>query len=122
MSLLLRNSSGLHRNHSRLHRNYFGLSWNYSLSHISSHDVSEYYQNHLKHRDPLNVLPDSSRTLHVTPQNWHLVNYSNHATICTMSLWKRTTKRLVHMQHARDVGGIKVVTLHKFTIELTKKI
>jgi hypothetical protein len=24
--------------------NYFGLSWNYSLSHKSSHDVSEYYQ------------------------------------------------------------------------------
>jgi hypothetical protein len=57
----------------------------------------------------------------VMPQNWHLANYSNHATIRMMSLWKRTTKRLVHMQHARDAGGIKVVTLHKFTMEPTKE-
>jgi hypothetical protein len=38
-----------------------------------------------------------------------------------MSLWKRTTKRLVHMQHAHDAGGIKIVTLHKFTMEPTKE-
>jgi hypothetical protein len=47
----------------------------------------------------------------VTPQNWHVANYSNHATIRMMSVWKRTTKRLVHVQHARDVGGIKVATV-----------
>jgi hypothetical protein len=57
----------------------------------------------------------------VTPQNRHLANYSNHATIRTMSLWKRTTKQVVHMQHARDAGGIKIVTLHKFTMEPTKE-
>jgi hypothetical protein len=47
----------------------------------------------------------------VTPQNRHVVNYSNHATIRMMSVWKRTTKRLVHVQHARDGGGIKVATV-----------
>jgi hypothetical protein len=47
----------------------------------------------------------------VTPQNRHLANYSSHATIRTMSLWKHTTKRLVHVQHARDAGGIKVATV-----------
>jgi hypothetical protein len=49
------------------------------------------------------------------------VNNSNHATIRTMSRWKRTTKRLMHKQHACDAGGIKVVTLHKFTMEPTKE-
>jgi hypothetical protein len=38
-----------------------------------------------------------------------------------MLLWKRTTKRLVHKQHVRDAGGIKIVTLHKFTMEPTKE-
>jgi hypothetical protein len=33
----------------------------------------------------------------VTPQNRHLANYSNHATIRTMSLWKRTTKQNMHV-------------------------
>jgi hypothetical protein len=33
----------------------------------------------------------------VTPQNRHLANYSNHATILTMSLWKRTTKQNMHV-------------------------
>jgi hypothetical protein len=33
----------------------------------------------------------------VTPQNRHLADYSDHATIYMMSLWKRTTKRLVHI-------------------------
>jgi hypothetical protein len=33
----------------------------------------------------------------VMPQNWHLGDYSDHATIYMMSLWKRTTKRLVHV-------------------------
>jgi hypothetical protein len=40
----------------------------------------------------------------VTPQNRHLADYSDHATIYMMSLWKCTTKRLVHVQHARDAG------------------
>jgi hypothetical protein len=35
--------------------------------------------------------------LDVTPQNRHLADYSHHATIYTVSLWKRTTKRLVHV-------------------------
>jgi hypothetical protein len=47
----------------------------------------------------------------VTPQNRHLADYSDQATIYMMSLWKRTTKRLVHVQHARDAGGIKVATV-----------
>jgi hypothetical protein len=51
----------------------------------------------------------------MTPQNGHLANYSNYATIRMMSLWKCTTKNLVHMQHACNAGGINVVTLHKFT-------
>jgi hypothetical protein len=33
----------------------------------------------------------------VTPQNRHLADYSDQATIYMMSLWKRTTKRLVHV-------------------------
>jgi hypothetical protein len=33
----------------------------------------------------------------VTPQNRHLADYSNHATIYTVSLWKRTTKHNVHI-------------------------
>jgi hypothetical protein len=33
----------------------------------------------------------------VTPQNRHLANYSNHATIRKMSLWKRTTKQNMHV-------------------------
>jgi hypothetical protein len=33
----------------------------------------------------------------VTPQNRHLADDSEHATIYMMSLWKRTTKRLVHV-------------------------
>jgi hypothetical protein len=33
----------------------------------------------------------------VTPQNRHLADYSDHATIYMMSLWKRTTKRRVHV-------------------------
>jgi hypothetical protein len=33
----------------------------------------------------------------VTPQNRHLTNYSNHATIRTMSLWKCTTKQNKHV-------------------------
>jgi hypothetical protein len=33
----------------------------------------------------------------VTPQNRHLADYSDQATIYMMSLWKRTTKRLVHI-------------------------
>jgi hypothetical protein len=33
----------------------------------------------------------------VTPQNWHLANYSASATTYTMSLWKRTTKRIMHV-------------------------
>jgi hypothetical protein len=33
----------------------------------------------------------------VMPQNRHLADYSNHATIYMVSLWKRTTKRLVHV-------------------------
>jgi hypothetical protein len=44
-----------------------------------------------------------------------------------MSLWIRTTKRLVHMQHARDAGGIKVATVtqvldgtHKRIYNITK--
>jgi hypothetical protein len=74
-SPLLWNTFGFHRNTFGLHRNYFGLRWNYfghyqndSLSHISSHVVSEYYQNYLKHRDPLIVLPDGSRTLQTLPR------------------------------------------------------
>jgi hypothetical protein len=47
----------------------------------------------------------------VTPQNRHLADDSASATIRTMTLWKRTTKRLVHVQHARDAGGIKVATV-----------
>jgi len=47
----------------------------------------------------------------ITPQNRHVANYSNHATIRMMSVWKRTTKRLVHVQHERDAGGIKVATI-----------
>jgi hypothetical protein len=43
----------------------------------------------------------------VTPQNLHLADYSDHATIYMMSLWKGITERLVHIQHARDAGGIK---------------
>jgi hypothetical protein len=57
----------------------------------------------------------------VTPQNRHLANYSKHATIRMMSLWKRTTKQNVHKQHTHYAGGIKVVTLHKFTMEPTKE-
>jgi hypothetical protein len=37
------------------------------------------------------------RFITVTPQNRHLTDYSDHATIYMMSLWKRTTKRLVHV-------------------------
>jgi hypothetical protein len=33
----------------------------------------------------------------VMPQNWHLANYSIHATIRTLSLWKRTTKQNMHV-------------------------
>jgi hypothetical protein len=33
----------------------------------------------------------------VTPQNRHLVDDSASATIYTISLWKRTTKRLMHV-------------------------
>jgi hypothetical protein len=33
----------------------------------------------------------------VMPQNWHLADYSDQATIHMMSLWKRTTKCLVHV-------------------------
>jgi hypothetical protein len=47
----------------------------------------------------------------VMPQNRHLADYSDQATIYMMSLWKRTTKRLMHVQHARDAGGIKVATV-----------
>jgi hypothetical protein len=47
----------------------------------------------------------------MTPQNRHLADHSDHATIYMMSLWKRTTKRLVHVQHARDAGGIKLATV-----------
>jgi hypothetical protein len=45
-------------------------------------------------------------TMVVTPQNWHLVNYSNHATIHMMLPWKRTTKQNM-MQHTHYAGGIK---------------
>jgi hypothetical protein len=43
--------------------------------------------------------------------NRHLANYSDHATIYMMSFWKRTTKHLVHIRHARDAGGIKLATV-----------
>jgi hypothetical protein len=33
----------------------------------------------------------------VTPQNWHLADDRDHTTIYMMSLWKCTTKRLVHV-------------------------
>jgi hypothetical protein len=33
----------------------------------------------------------------VTPQNRHLADYSDHATIYMMLLRKRTTKRLMHI-------------------------
>jgi hypothetical protein len=39
-----------------------------------------------------------------------------------MSLWKRTTKRLVHVQHARDAGGIKVATVTQVHDETHKRI
>jgi hypothetical protein len=45
--------------------------------------------------------------LGVTPQNRHLVNYSKHAAIRTMSLWKRTTKQNMHNQLTHYAGGIK---------------
>jgi hypothetical protein len=42
--------------------------------------------------------------LGVTPQNRHLADYSDHATIYMMSLWKRTTKRLVHVTTCTRCG------------------
>jgi hypothetical protein len=42
------------------------------------------------------VAQDRGRS-RVTPQNRHIADYSDHATIYMMSLWKRTTKRLVHV-------------------------
>jgi hypothetical protein len=33
----------------------------------------------------------------VTPQNWHLADYNDHAIIYMMSLWKRTTKHNMHV-------------------------
>jgi hypothetical protein len=56
----------------------------------------------------------------VTPQNRYLANYSNHATIRTMSLWKRPPSKMCMSQHTHYAGGIKVVTLHRLTMEPTK--
>jgi hypothetical protein len=48
----------------------------------------------------------------VTPQNRHLAYRSEHATIYMMSLWKRTTKRLVHVGACTWCGwnGVATVT------------
>jgi hypothetical protein len=48
-------------------------------------------------------------------------NYSNHAIIRTMSLWKRPPSEMCMSQHTHYAGGIKIVTLHKFTMEPTKE-
>jgi hypothetical protein len=40
---------------------------------------------------------DETISLGVTPQNRHLADYSDQATIYMMSLWKRTSKPLVHI-------------------------
>jgi hypothetical protein len=58
----------------------------------------------------------------VMPQNRYLADYSDQATIYMMSIWKRTTKRLVHVQHARDVGGIKVATVTQVHNRTHKRI
>jgi hypothetical protein len=55
----------------------------------------------------IQLQPMSGMKAFVTPQNRHLANYSNHTTIRTMSLWKRTTKQNVHKQHTHYAGGIK---------------
>jgi hypothetical protein len=44
-----------------------------------------------------NFLGPNDGVVFVTPQNRHLADDSDHATIYMMSLWKRTTKRLVHV-------------------------
>jgi hypothetical protein len=68
----------------------------------------------------LNTFTEICDMMRVTPQNWHLANYSNHATIRMMSLWKRPPSKMCKSQHTHYVGGIKVVTLHKFMMEPTK--
>jgi hypothetical protein len=47
----------------------------------------------------------------VTPQNRHLADYSDHATIYMISLWKRTTKRLVHVAACTWCGWNRVATV-----------
>jgi hypothetical protein len=54
-------------------------------------------------------------------QNRHLADYSDHATIYMMSVWKRTTKRLVHVATCTRCEWNQVATLHKFTMEPTKE-
>jgi hypothetical protein len=47
----------------------------------------------------------------VTSENRHLADYSASATIYTMSLWKRTTKRLVHVAACTWCGWNRVATV-----------
>jgi hypothetical protein len=44
----------------------------------------------------INILVKINKKI-VTPQNRHLADYSDHAAIYMMSLWKCTTKRLMHV-------------------------
>jgi hypothetical protein len=57
----------------------------------------------------------------VAPQNWHHADDSEHATIYMMSLWKCTTKRLVHVATCTRCGWNRVATVTQFTMEPTKE-
>jgi hypothetical protein len=72
--------------------------------------------------------PPRSNAALVMPQNRHLADYSNQATIYMMSLWKRTTKRLVHVVACTRCGWIQVATVtqvhdgtHKRIYNITTK-
>jgi hypothetical protein len=64
----------------------------------------------------------------VTPQNRHLVDYSDHATIYMMSLWKRPPGIMRTSKNTHYAGGVKVATVtqvhdgtHKRIYNITAK-